>query len=110
MVDLIKIRYSTESKCRKCVKGYNFLSFAKKFGEKYGRKLIDTATKTGIAAAKTVSKRVVQKTTEATEDLIGNKIFDKITSLGGKKKKLKKNMKDKKSIFHQKKDSKLLMT
>ena len=86
MVDLIKIRYSTESKCRKCVKGYNFLSFAKKFGEKYGRKLIDTATKTGIAAAKTVSKRVVQKTTEATEDLIGNKIFDKITSLGGKKK------------------------
>ena len=110
MVDLIKIRYSAESKYRKCVKGYNFLSFAKKFGEKYGRKLIDTATKTEIAAAKTASKRVVQKTTEATEDLIGNKIFGKITSLGGKKKLKKKNMKDKKSIFHQKKDSKLLMT
>ena len=85
MVDLLKIRYSTESKYRKCVKGYNFLSFAKKFGEKYGTKLIDTATKTGIAAAKSASKRVLQKTTEATEDFIGNKIFDKITSLGGKK-------------------------
>ena len=44
---------------------------------------MDTATKTGIDAAKTASKRVVQKTAEATEDLIGNKIADKkITSLG----------------------------
>ena len=33
-------------------------------------------------AAKTVSKRVVQKTPEATKNLIGNKIADKITSLG----------------------------
>ena len=43
---------------------------------------MDTATKTGIDAAKTASKRVVQKTAEATGDLIGNKIADKITSLG----------------------------
>ena len=42
---------------------------------------MDTATKTGIDAAKTASKRVVQKTAEATRDLIGNKIADKITSL-----------------------------
>ena len=41
---------------------YNgFLSFARKFGDKYGKKLIDAATKTGIDAAKTASKRVVQK-------------------------------------------------
>ena len=40
---------------------------------------MDTATKTGIDAAKTASKGVVQKTAEATEDLIGNKIADKIT-------------------------------
>ena len=33
---------------------------------KYGKKLVDTATKTGIYAAKTASKRVVQKTAEAT--------------------------------------------
>ena len=42
---------------------------------------MDTATKTGIDAAKTASKRVVQKTAEATGDLIRNKIADKITSL-----------------------------
>ena len=28
-----------------------FLSFARKFGNKYGKKLMDTATKTGIDAA-----------------------------------------------------------
>ena len=33
-------------------------------------------------AAKIASKRVVQKTAEATGDLIGNKIADKITSIG----------------------------
>ena len=42
------------------------------------KKLMDTATKTGIDAAKTTSKRVVQKTAEATGDLIGNKIADKL--------------------------------
>ena len=40
--------------------------------------IMDTATKTGIHAAKTVSKRFIQKTAEAT--LIGNKMADKITS------------------------------
>ena len=34
------------------------------------KKLMDTATKTGIDAAKTASKRVVQKTAQATVDLI----------------------------------------
>ena len=43
------------------------------------KKLMDTATKTGINAAKTASKRVVQKTAEVTGDLIGKKIADKIT-------------------------------
>ena len=76
------MRYSTEPRFRKYVKGYGFLSFAKKFGNKYGKKLMDIATKTGIDAAKTASKRVVQKTAEATGDLIGNKIADKITSIG----------------------------
>ena len=46
------MRYSTEPKFRKWVKGYGFLSFARKFGDKYGKKLIDTATKAGIYAAK----------------------------------------------------------
>ena len=65
------------------------MSFARKFGDKYGKKLMDTATKTGIDAAKIASKRVVQKTAEATEDLIGNKIDDRITSVGKPKEKTK---------------------
>ena len=75
------MRYSKEPRFRKYVKGYGFLSFARKVGDKYGKKLILTATKTGIDAAKTVSKRVVQKNCRSTGDLIGNKIADKITSI-----------------------------
>ena len=56
------MKYLTESKYRKYVKGYNFLSFARKCGDKYGKKSMNTATKLGIDAAKTASKRVVQKT------------------------------------------------
>ena len=68
-----KMRYSTEPKYRKCVKEYDFLSFARKFGDKYGRNLMHAATKSGIDAAKPASKRVVQRTEEATGDLIGKK-------------------------------------
>ena len=50
---------------------------------------MDTATKTGINAAKTASKRVVQKAAEATGDLTGNEIPDKITSIGKPKEKEK---------------------
>ena len=66
------MRYPIEPRFRKYVKGYGFLYFARKFGDKYGKKLIDTATKTGMDAAKIASKRAVQKTAEATCDLIGN--------------------------------------
>ena len=55
---------------------------------------MDTATKTGIDAAKTASKRIVHKTAEATEDLIGNKIADKITSTGKPKEKETKKMQE----------------
>ena len=75
------MKYSTELRFRKYVKGYGFLSFAKNFDNKYGKKIIDTATKTRMDAAKTASKRVVQKAAEATGDLIGNKTADKITSI-----------------------------
>ena len=70
---------------------------------------MDTATKTGMDAAKTASKRVLQKTTEVIGDLTGNKIADEITSVGKRKSK-KKKMKDKKSTYHQEKGRKLLMT
>ena len=76
-------------KDKKKNKAYGFLSFARKRGNKYGKKLMGTATKIGMDAAKTASKRVVKKTAEATGDLIGNKIADKITSLGKPKEKEK---------------------
>ena len=52
---------------------------------------MNTATKTGVVAAKKASKRVVQKTAEATGDLIENEIVDKITSLDKTKSKEKEN-------------------
>ena len=85
------MRYSTEPKYRKYVKGYGFLSFARKFGDKYDKKLMDTATKTGIDAAKIVSKQVVKKNAEATGDLIRNTIANEITSLGKTKSKEKED-------------------
>ena len=70
------MRYSTEPKYRKYVETYDFLSFARKFGNKYGKKLMDTAAKPRIHAATIASKRVVKKAAEAAGDLIGNKIAD----------------------------------
>ena len=47
------MRYSTEPKYRKHVKGHSFLSFARKFGDIYGQKLMGTTTKTGMDVTKT---------------------------------------------------------
>ena len=41
------MRYSIEPRERRYIKGYGFLSFAKIFGNKYGKKLMNTAIKTG---------------------------------------------------------------
>ena len=64
------------------------MSFAKNMGKslsnKYGKKLLDSAIKSTIDAIKTPSKGAIQKTAEATGDLIGNKIADKITSVSKK--------------------------
>ena len=88
------MRYSTKPRFRKHVKSYGFFSFSRKCGSKYGKRLINTATKTKIDAAKTASKRVVQKTSEGTKDLIGNKIADQITSIGKPKEKEKKEIEE----------------
>ena len=85
------MRYSTEPRYTKYIKGHSFLPFSRKYCGKYGRKFIDTATKTRIDSAKSASKQVVQKTAEAIGDLIGNKIPDKITSLIKTKRKEKEN-------------------
>ena len=39
------MRYSLEPTYRRFVKGYRFLSFERKFGDKYGKKLMDTVAK-----------------------------------------------------------------
>ena len=80
------MRHSLEPKYRKYVKSYGFLSFARNFGDKYGKKLTDTAIKTGKDFAAIAGKKIVHKSAEATGDLIGNKIADKISSMGRSKK------------------------
>ena len=67
------------------------MSFARKFGDKYVKKLMDTATKTGIDAAKTASKRVVEKAAEIIGDWIVNETADQIISLGITKSKEKED-------------------
>ena len=51
---------------------------------KYGQKLLNSAEKSTTDVIKTASKRAIQKTAEATCDLIGHKIADKITSISKK--------------------------
>ena len=61
-MNIIKMRYSNEPRDRVYVKGYGILSFAENMGKslsnKYGQKY--------------ASKRAIQKTAEAIDDLIGN--------------------------------------
>ena len=78
------MHYSVEPIERRYVKGYGFLSFARKLNNKYGQKLVYSAKKSATDAFKIASKRAVQKTAEATGDLVGNKIADKITSYSKK--------------------------
>ena len=79
------MRYSIEPRDRICVKGYGFLSFPKNMGKivsnKYGQKLLDSVKTSTTDAIKAVSKIAIQKTAEATVDLIGKKITDKISVL-----------------------------
>ena len=64
------------------------MSFAKNIGKsltsKYGQKLFDSAKKSTTNVIKRTLKRAIQKTAEATGDLIDNKIADKITTISKK--------------------------
>ena len=83
-------RYSIQPRDGIFVKGYGFLSFAKNMVKnisknisktlsgKYSQKLFDRAKKSATDVLKTSSKRVIQKTAEATSDLTGNKIADAV--------------------------------
>ena len=78
------MRYSIEPRDRVYVKEYGFMSFARSMSNKYGKKLVDSATKFATDAIETASKRAIQKTAEATGDLVGNKSAHKITSFSKK--------------------------
>ena len=67
------MRYSIQPREQNYGKWYSFLSFPRRFADKCGKKLMYSAKNTGTDAAKTTSKKIVQKTAEATGDLIGNK-------------------------------------
>ena len=92
------MRYSLEPSYRRYVQGQGFMSFAKNVGNKYGRKIFDKSIDVGksmkkkygkkildnsISAGKDFAKiagqKVLTKSAEATGDLIGNKIADRIT-------------------------------
>ena len=110
------MRYSIEPNGRIYIKGYGFLSFAENKGKnlrnKYSKKLLDSAKKSTTDAIKTTSKRAIQKTAEATGDLIGNKIADKITSVSKKSKNNEDNDKleiPKERYISREKNNKLFM-
>ena len=62
---------------------------AKNFRDKYGKNLMDKKNKELILLKQLLKNS--SKSAEATRDLIGNKITDKITSLGKSKNKEKEN-------------------
>ena len=56
----------------------------KSLSNKYGQKILDRAKKSTTNALKTALKRAIHKIAEATGDLIGNEIADKVKSASRK--------------------------
>ena len=92
------MRYSLEPRYRRYVQEQGFMSFTRNIGNKYGKKLFDKSIDVGKSMkrkygkkvldnslsagkdfAKIADKKVLTKSAEATGDLIGNKIADRIT-------------------------------
>ena len=92
------MRHSLEPSYRRYVQGQGFMSFAKNIGNKsgrklfdksidvgkkmsnkYGRKILDKSIDAGKGFAKIADKNMLTKSAEATGDMIGNKIADRIT-------------------------------
>ena len=66
------MRYSDQPRDRIFVKGYGFLSFAKNISK--NQRLLDHDKQSAADALKTASKRVIQKTVDATSDLKDRKL------------------------------------
>ena len=101
------MRYSLEPRYRRYVQGQGSLSFAENIGnkygkkifdksirakvldsavdvsksmkKKYGKKILDNSLSAGKDFGKIAGKKVLTKSAEATGDLIGNKIAERIT-------------------------------
>ena len=97
------MRYSLEPQHRRYIQGLGFMSFARNIGNKYGKsiinsenpkkifdvsksmkskygkKILDNSLSAVQDFAKITGKKVLTKTAEATGDLIGNKIVNRIT-------------------------------
>ena len=92
------MRYSLEPHYRRYVQGQGFMSFARHIENKYnkkmfdksldvgksmkkkcGIKILDNSLSAGKDFAKIADKKILTKSAEATGDLIGNKIADRIT-------------------------------
>ena len=77
------MRYSLEPHYRRYVQGQAFMSFARNIGNKYGRKIFDKSLDIGKSMKKKYGKKILDNSLsagkEATGDLIGNKIADRIT-------------------------------
>ena len=96
--------YHTDNKVAKYVRGYGFMSYAKKFGSRYGKRSLNKETsastriknsatkfnenncdktlkKEGLKVGKLAGKQLSDKIVLAATDLAGSKIADKITSL-----------------------------
>ena len=99
------MRYSLEPRYRRYVQRQGFMSFARNIGnkygknifdksidvgksmeKKYGKKILDNILSAGKDFAKIAGKKVLTKSAEATGDLIGNKIADRITKSSRNKK------------------------
>ena len=55
------------------------IDLGKSMKKKYGKKILDNSISAGKDFAKIAGKKVLTKSAEATGDLIGNKIADRIT-------------------------------
>ena len=88
--------YRTDKKIRRYVKGYGFMLFAKNTGNKYVKKIMSATSKLNQSKYGNMLKskrnefgkiagKKIAKSAEATRDLIGSKIDDKITSIKTKK-------------------------
>ena len=60
--------HSLELEYRKYVKGYGFLSFARNFGDKYDKKLMNTAIKTGTNVNSKYGKKLTDTAIKTGKD------------------------------------------